>query len=318
MNMIIFVALAMCLLPAGRALAAIPSSAGTAGAQFLKLGVGARPAGMAEACTAACDDAYSLYYNPAGLSRISGRGQVVFFHDNRLGLIDHDFVAAAAPIARWDAVVAAGLTRLGTKQSGYDAANAPTGDFATSDIALSIGAAKRFEIFPGRDFEEERFLRAGAASKLLRQTAPGSSASGLAVDAGLQATARETAKGVLTVGMAILNVGPEMGLAGDSSPLPSSLRFGAAYLSHPSKLLIATDLGKSVDGEINANLGLEWRPLGAAAFRAGYRMGQAAGGLLDALTFGGGLKFKGFEAGAAFVGHPSLGSSLLFDVKYGW
>ena len=34
------------------------------------LGVGARPAGMAGAYVAACDDVYSLYYNPAGLARV--------------------------------------------------------------------------------------------------------------------------------------------------------------------------------------------------------------------------------------------------------
>ena len=40
---------------------------GTAGFQFLKLGVGARPVAMGSAYTAVADDANALFWNPAGL-----------------------------------------------------------------------------------------------------------------------------------------------------------------------------------------------------------------------------------------------------------
>ncbi len=41
--------------------------AGTDGAAFMKVALGARQAGMGEAFTGLADDAYALAYNPAGL-----------------------------------------------------------------------------------------------------------------------------------------------------------------------------------------------------------------------------------------------------------
>ncbi|MEQ1920553.1 MAG: hypothetical protein ABL955_15300, partial [Elusimicrobiota bacterium] len=56
-------ALLLAALPA----AAMSSAAGTSGAQFLKLGSGARAGAMADAFAAIADDANAAYYNPAGL-----------------------------------------------------------------------------------------------------------------------------------------------------------------------------------------------------------------------------------------------------------
>ena len=47
-----------------------PSAIGTAGSQFLTLDIGARGIAMGGAYTAVTDDAYSLYWNPAGLAKI--------------------------------------------------------------------------------------------------------------------------------------------------------------------------------------------------------------------------------------------------------
>jgi long-subunit fatty acid transport protein len=44
---------------------------GTIGGQFLKLGVGARAVGMGAAFASVADDASSVYWNPAGVARIT-------------------------------------------------------------------------------------------------------------------------------------------------------------------------------------------------------------------------------------------------------
>jgi hypothetical protein len=46
---------------------------GSAVAQFLEIGVGARAAGMGQAYTALADDAGSVYWNPAGLAQLDNR-----------------------------------------------------------------------------------------------------------------------------------------------------------------------------------------------------------------------------------------------------
>jgi Type IX secretion system protein PorV len=54
---------------------AVPASAdftkvGSAGAQFLKIGVGSRYQAMGEAGVATTNDAYAMYWNPAGLASV--------------------------------------------------------------------------------------------------------------------------------------------------------------------------------------------------------------------------------------------------------
>ncbi|RIK54073.1 hypothetical protein DCC62_32005, partial [candidate division KSB1 bacterium] len=45
--------------------------AGTAMAQFLKIGVGGRAVGMGEAFVALANDASALYWNPAGIAQMN-------------------------------------------------------------------------------------------------------------------------------------------------------------------------------------------------------------------------------------------------------
>ena len=52
---------------------------GTAGAQFLEIGVSARAIGMGEAFLGVADDASALYYNPGGLSLLTQK-EVAFTH----------------------------------------------------------------------------------------------------------------------------------------------------------------------------------------------------------------------------------------------
>src|SRR5512138_2608050 len=63
---IIFAAAASCTLEASFS----RDDAGTASAQFLKIGIGARAVGLGEAYGAVADDSYALYWNPAGLGQL--------------------------------------------------------------------------------------------------------------------------------------------------------------------------------------------------------------------------------------------------------
>ena len=55
------------------------SDRGTSSAELLKLGVGARAVAMGEAFSAAADDATALYWNAAGLTRVSAQS-ATFMH----------------------------------------------------------------------------------------------------------------------------------------------------------------------------------------------------------------------------------------------
>lgn len=57
----------------GLLLLAGPARAGKYAGEFMELGVGARGLGMGQAMTAVTDDAYSFYWNPAGLALVDRR-----------------------------------------------------------------------------------------------------------------------------------------------------------------------------------------------------------------------------------------------------
>jgi len=69
---------AVCLLlPLTAEGAQIFEKVGTLGGQSLKIGVGARAAAMGDAYVAIADDATAVYWNPAGIARLSGQSVTV-------------------------------------------------------------------------------------------------------------------------------------------------------------------------------------------------------------------------------------------------
>ena len=65
------------------------NDAGKAGAQFLKIGVGARAIGMGEAYGAVSNDANAVYWNPAGLNQLESK-EVSFMHAVWLEAINYE------------------------------------------------------------------------------------------------------------------------------------------------------------------------------------------------------------------------------------
>ena len=69
----------------------ITKTGATAG-QFLKLGVGARPIALGGAFVAQANDLSAMYWNPAGLARLSG-ASVQLAHTRYLADITYNFAA---------------------------------------------------------------------------------------------------------------------------------------------------------------------------------------------------------------------------------
>jgi len=80
--------------------------------EFLSVGVGARALGIGGAFVAVADDVTGIYWNPAGLSRVS-RPEIMFMHADRFaGVVKYDFAAAVIPHNNRVAF-GIGLVRLG-------------------------------------------------------------------------------------------------------------------------------------------------------------------------------------------------------------
>jgi hypothetical protein len=118
--------------------------AGTASAQFLKIGVGARAAGMGDSFIAVANDASALYWNPAGLSQFESN-QVIFSHTAWLVDVQHEFVGAVYHPTLDDAV-GLSVTSLHTDDMPVTTEVQPLGNgtyFRFGDLAVGLTYSRK-------------------------------------------------------------------------------------------------------------------------------------------------------------------------------
>lgn len=295
---------------------------GTSAAAFLEIGVGARAQAMGGAFVSLADDATAMYWNPAGIGRISGF-QATFIHVNWLLDTNYDYTGIVTPIG--------GIFILGVNTIVFGSGEQPvrvigqeegTGEFySAQDLAVGITLALRLT---------DRFSF-GINTKFINQRIWNSSANGFAVDVGgLYKTQLEG----LQMGFSISNFGTDMRLSGrdlrnvidpdilnegvekipvsyetDSFTLPLLFRFGVSYkqsiFSEGSDLTFAMDLLHPNNDEESINLGAEYLMFDTFALRAGYRS-LFLRDRTSGMSFGGGL-----------IVSP-LGSNMDIAIDYGY
>lgn len=270
-------------------------------ASFLDIGVGARALGMGGAYTALADDVNSLYWNPAGLSKLEKReftaSHAELFESTRL-----DFLAYAHPTSQ--GTFAAGLTYLSqSKIEGRDSLGRPTAGFDASDAALSLGYARKFEA-----------ADLGATFKYLRSHIGSSEAQGAALDVGAK-----RAFDRVSVGAALRNLGPGLKFADQRNDLPLRLAVGAAY-KFPGGHAAAAELVNGPRGAgTDASFGGEFQAVKSLYLRAGYTTQTAitGGSGFDAargLTMGLGLRNEKWNLDYAVLPSGELGRSHRFSL----
>src|ERR1700689_2585823 len=90
----------LCLLSVPLQVFAGSDNVGTSGAEFLKIGPGARPVGMGEAFTGVADDIHAIYWNPAGLGTLKSP-EMTGMHMQYFQNIQYEFAAFAYPTQRF-------------------------------------------------------------------------------------------------------------------------------------------------------------------------------------------------------------------------
>ncbi len=176
---------------------------GTAGAQFLEIPVGAKPAAMAGAYTGISDDASSVFWNPAGLTSITSNEA----HFSYMRWFDQfDFNAFSAAFNFNDiGVVGVSVILFTMDDMEITTEQEPNGTgrfFGAQDIAIGISYSKLLT---------DKFAF-GITAKYLEQTIWNESASGLAFDVGTQYTLDFQN---LTIAMNMRNFGPDLQFDGD-------------------------------------------------------------------------------------------------------
>ncbi|MCX6830560.1 MAG: PorV/PorQ family protein, partial [candidate division Zixibacteria bacterium] len=190
---------------------------GTAGAQFLKLGVGARANGMGDAFVAVSNDATAMYYNPAGLTQLYDR-EVIFTHVDYPAEISYEFVGLAYPLYRVGGVLGFGFYML----------NGGSFDETTHEYPLGTGrtfGAREYAatMSYGRNLTDR--FSVGLTLKFIDELYEEERSSGWAADVG---TNYDTGFRNFKISMVITNFGPDMTFVREGYPLPINFKFGGA------------------------------------------------------------------------------------------
>ncbi len=256
---------------------------GTTGANFLKIGVGARAAAMGEAFTAVADDSTSLYWNPAGLARVQGRELSAMYNVWFEG-IGQGYVSAGFPLLGGTMALGTNYVSMGDLE-GRDESGNPTETFQASDLGISVGFAGRLG----------RFLL-GLSGGMIRSTIAGDTQSAFLSTVGGLVEISES----FSLGVVAQNLGTKLG----EDPLPLILKVGLALKLEP--FCLAVDIGKSQDTDLYYCVGMEGWLGNIVALRAGYRTGRDVG---PGWTAGLGFKMSGFELDYAYVPYGELGDT---------
>ncbi len=249
---------------------------------------------MGEAYTSVSEDAYSPWWNPAGLASVEA-AQLAATYNDSLQDVSQQYLSAAYPL-RYGSTLGVNVTRLSVSPfQGYDAQGVKTGKVASSDLA--IGAAYGRALL--KDEIERPVLNVGAGLKYISEKLDSAAADTAALDLGAVYYIRPAKYWMskvpaqeLRVAAAVRNIGPGLKFDRRSSPLPLSATVGGAWVSHPggsASLILSLDQTFSNDEKYYASLGAEYVAFQLLSLRAGYRTGQQMG---SGVRFGVGFRLS--------------------------
>lgn len=288
---------------------------GTTAAQFLKIGVGARAMGVGGAFVAAANDVYSLYWNPAGITKVS-RVTFAGVYTQWFADISHQFFGLVLPVNGSSAVGFHAIF-LNVDPIEITTIDQPHGTgefFDASDLAIGVSYARRLT----------NLFAIGITGKYLQQSIYNESAGTFAFDIGslldvpwrgikigmhfsnfggkLQLDGRDLIREFDMNPNNTLNVGVETHLQTEPWELPINFRVGLAVdvvggeesilNSEFNRLSIFIDGNHPVDSQEFTNLGVEYSYQDLIAARLGYRAERDNGKLF----YGVGLKMPILDA----------------------
>jgi len=178
------------------------SKVGTAAAQFLKIGVGARAMGLGGTFSAIANDVSTIYWNPAGIANLKTTS-IGFTHSQWFADISHDFAGVTIPISTSD-FIAVQATSLNTGEQEVTTVTQPNGTgvfYDVRDLAIGLSYARQLT---------DRFS-VGLSAKYIMQKLHNETASSITLDIG---SYLRTGFHSLIIGMAISNFGGTMQLDG--------------------------------------------------------------------------------------------------------
>ncbi len=305
-------------------LGAIPAVAGAAqifekvatfDGQFLKIGVGARAAGMGGAFVAMADDATSMYWNPAGLARIDpDKSQVSLNHAKWPGDLDFDMAGYVFHVKQMPGafgVNARALTMDPMVETDSYHPDPAVGTGRTFDAGMMA-----FALTYARSYTDK--FSAGVTGALVQEGLAEFSQQTFTFDVG---TLYDVGTLGMRIGMAIQNIGSQIKFIERDARVPAIFRVGtsASLMSTTQSRLVGSfEFSHPPDNSERLNAGLEYQFRNFAFLRGGYNFNYDA----ETWATGAGFNFPVSQFGRAnldyaFTDMSDLGGvhrfSLLFQ-----
>lgn len=282
------------------------SGTGTTGAQFLKVGVGARPLSMGGAYSALADDANAINWNPGALGALPKQSVTVsynsLFKDQNQG-----FLGYVRPLGENMGTVGAGFNYMTVGKI-----EKRVGDTESADSTFSN---QNFAMIASYGKKASDSLSVGGNIKYIRETFDTFSGNAVALDLG---TLYKTKIENLSLGGSVQNFGSKIG----SDPLPLVVKGGTAYKLLNQKLVLATDIDwLAIDKRVYADFGTELWLNRILAVRAGYQLGRGSdqlGSKLVGFGFGLGIWLEQFRVDYGFIPFGNLGDTHRITLGWGF
>jgi len=249
---------------------------GITAADFLKIGVGARPDAMAESYAAIANDAYALFYNPAGIAQFD-KTEVAVAHSSWFVGLQHDFIGGVYHLDSQNSI-GVSIVSLESDDMPVTTEFQPYGTgayFKYGDLALAATYARKMT----------NNFSFGFTVKYIDETLAQLSMRGVLIDLG---TYYWTGLGTTRFAVSVSNFGGQLTPSGsvtlvDGSTVssfqsfspPTIFRIGFAfepYQDDANKLTASAQLNHPADDAENISLGAEYSFESALFLRAGYKI----------------------------------------------
>lgn len=281
---------------------------GSTSAEFLRIGVSARAAGMADAYLAVADGPEAVHYNVSALPWQGDGLHITANHLEWFSQVNHEYIGVSKSFGNVGSF-GASLTMLYTdamkvrtplQQEG-------TGEtFHAYNMRASLGYARWFT---------DRVTFGGTVSFVNVSLYGDFQQSAVALDI---ATSYRSDYRDFRFGVKIANIGSDLKFVNETYPLPILFVFGArmnAVELNNQIVRVAGAVSKPNDGEPVGRVGLEYAFQDLLFLRGGYRINYTTA----RFAFGGGVKFSVGERSAAadyaYVDYAELGAAHQVGLK---
>ncbi|OGS23049.1 MAG: hypothetical protein A2252_07985 [Elusimicrobia bacterium RIFOXYA2_FULL_39_19] len=283
------------------------------GADFLKIGIGARPVGLGNAFTAIANDVTAMQWNVGGLAQLNQK-EVSAMHSQWLVDTNLDYIGFALPLSGKGSSGLEGRSVFGGsviylsqgELEGRDANRQLTNSFGASDMAVTFSYSKQLIV-------NSKPVGIGINMKIIQQKIETEQATGVAFDVGILSRLFSQ-DGPFSAGLSIQNIGPQMKFISEGYNLPLTVTTGLGY--NIGGITVGLDVKQQIyENRTIVSFGTEFLPISSLALRAGYASHFIASSLNSSIAdsyglgAGFGIKLFGTQTDYSFVPYGVLGDT---------